>query len=124
MPLSVYLEDTDAQGIVYHANYLKYCERTRADLLCENGYTLGAMQQSGVRFVVYEMHLKYLSPARLHDQLEVRTTAKRTSDYRLVFAHEVYRGTEPSPLFSATATVVTIDNGGELCPLPEDLLVD
>lgn len=124
MPVSVYLEDTDAQGIVYHANYLKYCERTRSDLLHANGYTLGVMQESGTRFVVYEMHLKYLRPARLHDQLEVRTTAAKTSDYRLIFQHEVYRGVESSPLFSAKATVVTIDEEGELCPMPEDLLFE
>ena len=55
----VYLEDTDAQGIVYHANYLKYCERSRTEVLGLSGYTLGEMQARGYLFVVYEMHLRF-----------------------------------------------------------------
>lgn len=119
---TVYLEDTDAQGIVYHANYLKYCERARTELLHLNGYTLGVMQKQGIRFVVFEMNLRYHRPAYLHDVLEVRTTGERLSDYRLVFTQEVFRGSEIEPLFVAKAVVVTIDVEGELCPAPDGLL--
>lgn len=123
-PVTVYLEDTDAQGIVYHANYLKYCERARSQMLKENGYSLGEMQQQGVLFVVFEMHLRFQQPARLHDELDVRSTAVRSSDYRLTFKQELLLHGAPKPLFVAEVTVVTIDRAGQLCPLPEDLLAN
>lgn len=123
-PATVFLEDTDAQGIVYHANYLKYCERARTEMLKNNGYSLRAMQEKGVLFVVFEMHLRFQQPARLHDQLDVHSTAVRSSDYRLTFKQQVLRDGAPKALFVADVTVVTIDAEGQLCPLPEDLLVE
>lgn len=122
LSVKVYLEDTDAFGIVYHANYLKYCERARTDLLAECGYSLGEMQKLGCLFVVFEMRLKFRQPAKLHDELEVTSRAERGSDYRVTFTHEVTKRGGTSPIFMAEATVVTIDHNGELCPLPEDLL--
>jgi acyl-CoA thioester hydrolase len=117
----VYLEDTDAQGIVYHANYLKYCERSRTEVLGLSGYTLGEMQTRGYLFVVYEMHLRFVRPARLHDELEVVTRTERTSDYRVVFRHQVFKVGATEPLFVADAQVVAIDPQGELQELPEGL---
>lgn len=117
----VYLEDTDAQGIVYHANYLKYCERSRTEVLSLSGYTLGEMQARGYLFVVYEMHLRFLRSARLHDELEVVTRTERTSDYRVVFHHQVFKLGASEPLFVADAQVVAIDPQGELQELPEGL---
>jgi acyl-CoA thioester hydrolase len=121
----VYLEDTDAQGIVYHANYLKYCERSRTEILGQYGYTLGEMQARGTLFVVFEMKLRFLKSARLHDELEVVTVCERTSDYRVVFQHKVHKrgpeGLHSEPLFVADAQVVAIDPEGELLELPEGL---
>ncbi len=121
----VYLEDTDAQGIVYHANYLKYCERSRTEILGQYGYSLGEMQARGYLFVVFEMRLRFMKPARLHDELEVVTTCERTSDYRVVFHHKVYRlpvaSAADDPLFVADAQVAAIDPQGELQELPEGL---
>ncbi|MBL9004305.1 MAG: YbgC/FadM family acyl-CoA thioesterase [Myxococcales bacterium] len=123
MRTKVYLEDTDAQGIVYHANYLKYCERSRTEILGQYGYTLGEMQARGTLFVVFEMRLRFLKPARLHDELEVVTTCERTSDYRVVFKHRVHKldatGPQSDPLFVADAQVAAIDAAGELLELPE-----
>lgn len=121
-PIKVYLEDTDAQGIVYHANYLKYCERARTDYLETQGYSLAKSQADGVFFVVFDMKLKFRRPARLLEQVELRTRCVKGSDYRLTFSHEIFRGEEPQPLFIAEAVVVTIDEAGKLCPLPEGLL--
>ena len=122
LSVKVYLEDTDAFGIVYHSNYLKYCERARTDLLAECGYSLGEMQKQGCLFVVFDMHLRFRQPAKLHDELEVRSRAERGSDYRVTFTHEVTKRGGTAPIFMAEATVVTIDQDGQLCPLPEDLL--
>lgn len=121
---TVYLEDTDAQGIVYHANYLKYCERGRTEMLKEQGYSLGELQREGIRIVVFEMKLRFLHPAQLHDELEIRTQVQRKSEYRLVFTQEVYKIGLDTPLFVAESIVVTIDQEGLLCPLPERLLAN
>jgi acyl-CoA thioester hydrolase len=120
----VYLEDTDAFGIVYHANYLKYCERARTDMLDVAGYPLGEMQKQDCMFVVFEMKLQFRKPARLHDELEVRSKAERGSDYRVTFTQDVFRIGEDKPLFRAESIIVTISRDGLLCPLPEGLLED
>jgi acyl-CoA thioesterase FadM len=74
---------------------------------------------------VVEMTLKFHKPARLHDVLEVRTTARRVSDYRVNFDHKIFLvGGDDKPIFSATAKVVTIDGGGQLIPLPDELLAE
>ena len=122
--LRIYLEDTDAQGVVYHVNYLKYCERSRTDILLQEGFRLSDLQEKGWTLVVYEMRVKYKRPARLHDELVVQTTAKRTSDFRISFAHAVYRDGEEQPLLMADVDVVAVDAAGRLIDLPEDLLID
>jgi acyl-CoA thioester hydrolase len=121
-PVRVFLEDTDAQGIVYHANYLKYCERARTEILGTIGYPLGRMQEQGLYFVVYEMKLKFHKPARLHEDLSVHTTTVKGSDYRLTFKQNVFRGEEEKPIFTAEVIVVTIDHDGQLTPMPDELV--
>ena len=71
----VYYEDTDAAGIVYYANYLKFAERARTEILREAGIVQRAMaEEMGVAFAVRSVNVEYLKPARLDDALEVETT--------------------------------------------------
>jgi len=73
-PIRVYYEDTDAGGIVYYANYLKYAERARTELLRANGVENGALMETDrIAFAVRECHADYIKPARLDDALEVRS---------------------------------------------------
>ncbi len=73
-PVRVYYEDTDAGGIVYYANYLKFAERARTELLRTNGIENGElMNTQRVAFAVRECHADFIKPARLDDVLEVRT---------------------------------------------------
>ncbi len=73
-PVRVYWEDTDAGGIVYYANYLKFFERARTEWLRSLGISQHALSQSqGGMFVVSQAELRYLSPARLDDELNVST---------------------------------------------------
>jgi acyl-CoA thioester hydrolase len=121
--VKVYLEDTDAQGIVYHANYLKYCERARTDMLGgPAGPSLADWQARGYLFVVHELHVKYKVAARLHDVLAIKTELERTSDYRLTFKHTVRRLTGDTPLVLIDAIVVAVGADGGLRELPEGLL--
>lgn len=74
-PVRVYYEDTDAGGVVYYANYLKFAERARSELLRELGPARRALAADGrVRFAVRRCHVEYLAPARLDDLLEVETS--------------------------------------------------
>jgi tol-pal system-associated acyl-CoA thioesterase len=118
----VYLEDTDAQGIVYHANYLKYFERARTDYLGEHGAGLKGAQDLGFRFVVHTLTIRYHRAAGLHDMLEIVTTVRRASPFRIVFEHKAFREGDPEVAISATVDVVCIDAEGELAEITPDLL--
>tara|TARA_B110000003_G_scaffold262443_1_gene285069 strand:- start:2008 stop:2406 length:399 start_codon:yes stop_codon:yes gene_type:complete len=71
--LRVYYEDTDAQGVVYYANYLKFFERARTELLRAVGYEQMKLMEEKIIFVVRSLDLKLLKPARLDDQLVIKT---------------------------------------------------
>jgi acyl-CoA thioester hydrolase len=75
LPLRVYYEDTDAAGMVYHANYLKFAERGRSEMLRSLGFGNRALREdSGVGFAVRRCTVDYLAPARLEDALTVDTS--------------------------------------------------
>jgi acyl-CoA thioester hydrolase len=74
----VYYEDTDAAGIVYYANYLKFMERARTEWLRLHGFEQGALSRDhSVRFVVSRLTVRYLKPARLDDCLDVEVVVTR-----------------------------------------------
>ncbi len=114
----VYLEDTDAQGIVYHANYLRYFERGRSELFESLGIPLGQIAQPDCRLVVYETRIKFRRPAYLGDKIEVLTSMLRASEYRLTFRQQVRRRGEDEALVTGEVDVVAIDQDGTLKELP------
>ena len=90
--LRVYYEDTDAGGIVYYANYLKFAERARTEALLAVGLSQTALrQQHGILFVVREVSVRYLAPARLEDQLVVTTCADVATRARIEMTQDVLR---------------------------------
>ena len=85
-PVRVYYEDTDLTGIVYHANYLRWCERARSDLLRLLGIDQRAAVEAGDgHYAVAELHIRYLAPARLDDALVIASEATelRSASVRL-----------------------------------------
>ncbi len=121
LPVRVYLEDTDAQGFVYHANYLRFFERARSEILDAAGYPMREIAEGSHRFVVYDMKIRFRTPARLGERLEIRTRAERTSGYRVTFRHEATRAGDPTTLASADVDVVALDGSGKLQELPDAL---
>lgn len=77
LPLRIYYEDTDAAGIVYYANYLRFFERGRTEMLACVGVDHAALVPQGLVYVVADVQLRYLSPARLGDALIVTTRVER-----------------------------------------------
>ncbi|GBD43951.1 Acyl-CoA thioester hydrolase YbgC [bacterium HR40] len=87
----VYYEDTDAAGIVYHANYLKFAERARTEMLRALGLDQETLARCcGVRFVVRRCRAEFLAPARLDDRLTVETAIRRIRGARMWLQHEVW----------------------------------
>lgn len=91
-PVRIYYEDTDAGGVVYHANYLRFMERARTEWLRVHGYELNRLEQEfGFLFAVRSANIEYLQPARLNDLLSVKVSIARTGKASLEIDHEVYR---------------------------------
>ena len=117
--LTVYYEDTDLSGFVYHANYLKFIERARSDWVRALGIDQTAMRAAGLVFAVHRIEADFLAPAHLDDRLEVATAIAARSPARLVLTQEVAR--DGTPLFRARATLVCMTLDGRPRRLPEGL---
>jgi acyl-CoA thioester hydrolase len=93
LPVRVYYEDTDAVGVVYHANYLRFAERARTEMLRCLGLEHGSLgARLGLAFTVRRCVLDYLAPARLDDRLEVRTRLARVGGAWLDLEQRIVRG--------------------------------
>ncbi|MFD1009176.1 MULTISPECIES: tol-pal system-associated acyl-CoA thioesterase [Oceanisphaera] len=88
-PVRIYYEDTDAGGIVYNANYLKYMERARTEWLRSLGVEQDILLEQGVAFVVRKVELDMLRPARFNDALTVTVTVKKLKRASIVFEQEI-----------------------------------
>ena len=86
----VYYEDTDAQGVVYYANYLKFFERARTEFLREVGYEQMKLMKEGVIFIVRSLDLKLFKPAKLDDQVRVKTELIKLGKVSFDFKQTAY----------------------------------
>jgi acyl-CoA thioester hydrolase len=123
LPVRVYYEDTDFSGAVYHANYLKFCERGRSDclrLLGIHHHALHGHETEGrMGFVVRRMVCEFLKPARIDDVLEVETGFVEMAGARVELDQKVRRGGES--LFEARVTVALVDAQGKPRRVPKDM---
>ena len=115
LPVRVYFEDTDFSGLVYHATYLRWCERGRSDFLRLMGNHQALIAGAGgcepAAFVVRRMHLEYLKPARIDEVLEVTTRAKDATAATLTLDQRISR--DGIDLFTAEVMVVLISASGK-----------
>ncbi len=110
-PVRVYFEDTDVGGVVYHANYLRYMERARSDMLRLLGIDQRAAMAEGEGvYAVTEIALRYRAPARLDDDLIVRSRVTQLSPARCVIAQSVWRN--DTELTQGSVTVAFLDPSG------------
>ncbi len=111
-PVRVYYEDTDAAGVVYYANYLKFMERARTEWLAANGHPLAAFEREhGVVFVVHRCEIDYHRPARLNDVLSATVEVEAMGAARIVVTQRVERAgaLTTEVLTSARVTLACID---------------
>jgi len=115
----VFYEDTDLSGVVYHANYLRYMERARSDMLRVAGIDQRAAQEQGVgHYAVADAHIRYRAPARLDDALVVRSRVESVGAARCVIAQAVWRG--DILLTDGGVTVAFVDPAGRPRRQPAD----
>ncbi len=115
-PVRIYWEDTDAGGIVFYANYLKFFERARTEWLRSLGLSQHRLrEQTGCMFVVTDARLRYLSPARLDDELIVTAVlqdkgrASLTMAQQALLNQEHMNGKPPTLLSEATIRIGWVD---------------
>lgn len=118
LPVRVYYEDTDAGGVVYHARYVAFCERSRSDYLRLLG--INQSELPGLFFVVRRMACEFLKPARLDDLLEVHTRFTEMTGARLEISQQVMLN--GNSLFRAEVTIALVDGRGKPRRLPDGLV--
>lgn len=94
LPLRVYIEDTDAGGIVYYVNYLKYFERARTESMRALGFDKPAFLGHGTMFVVTDVDAKYMKPASLDDVLKATAVIESIGAATMVFHQQIWRDDE------------------------------
>ncbi len=107
--LRVYIEDTDLGGVVYHANYLRFLERARSDLLRAAGIEQRAAIENGIGvYAVAELRIKYCKPARLEDDLLITSKLDEIRGATSVIAQKILRGAEVLAEAQVTVAFLTL----------------
>lgn len=115
--VQIYYEDTDLSGFVYHANYLRYFERAREHAL--GAQELARLWHEEKRgFVVHKAAMVFKDGATLSDVLEIRSTGRLESEYRVSFIQKAYRKADGKLLVEATIEMVCVDHTRQLVPIP------
>ena len=119
MIIRVYYAETDALGIVHHANYIKYLERARTEALRRQGVDLPALSRHyGVQFTVSQLDIKYVGSARLDDELEVKTRISKVGGASLHYEQAVYLAHKEQLLCKAKLRIACIDSNLKPAALP------
>ncbi|MEW6445485.1 MAG: tol-pal system-associated acyl-CoA thioesterase [Pseudomonadota bacterium] len=123
-PVRIYYEDTDAGGVVFYANYLKFFERARTEMLRKHGIIQQELlENTGLVFVVRRVHVEYRQSARLDDLLEISARPRLQGRARLLFEQEAIRAHDRQLLCRAEAEVVCVTaDGFRPQPLPREIL--
>lgn len=120
LPLRVYIEDTDAGGIVYYVNYLKFMERARTEFMRSLGFGKDYIFNHDLMFVVRDVAVRYAKPAQLDDELHATARITRLKGASMVMAQTVRRGAEV--LAEADISIACVDRAGvKPRRMPEDM---
>jgi acyl-CoA thioester hydrolase len=116
--------ETDQMGVVYHSNYLIWCEIGRTDYLRELGATYAELERQGLRLAVAEAQLRYHASARYDDLVQIETWIDEAQSRALTFGYEIFR-IEPGPrlrLVTASTRLIALAADGNHCTRPSTLL--
>jgi 4-hydroxybenzoyl-CoA thioesterase len=118
----VYYEDTDAGGVVYYVNYLKFMERARTEMLRQKGLEQIKLARENILFVVHSASVRYVRPARLDDELVVLTQSNKTTKTSLIFMQRVMK--EQTLLCEGEIKVACVAaDSFKPCTIPKQLMM-
>ncbi|MFO7858645.1 MAG: tol-pal system-associated acyl-CoA thioesterase [Ectothiorhodospiraceae bacterium] len=121
-PVRVYYEDTDAGGVVYHASYLRFCERARTEWLRAGGFDQHRLRhEHGLLFAVHALETTFHRPARLDDVLRVTCEVTSLRSASIVFRQRVLPEADMAALCTALVTVACINETFTPCAIPRAL---
>jgi acyl-CoA thioester hydrolase len=122
-PVRIYYEDTDLAGVVFYANYLRYYERGRTELVRALGLDQAVLIEQGLAFAVARAEVDYLKPARFNDALEVVTEVNRVGRASVEFAQHLRKAGEPGNILNKALVKVVCVTVADMKPvgLPVDL---
>ncbi|QJR38133.1 acyl-CoA thioesterase [Gemmatimonas groenlandica] len=119
--LRVRYAETDQMGVVYHANYLVWCELGRTDFIRALGKSYAELERDGVLLAVSDATMRFHASARYDDPIRVHTRLTSAGSRGLAFSYRVMRADTETLLVSATTSLVSIDKTGRLAAMPRDI---
>jgi acyl-CoA thioester hydrolase len=118
----IYYQDTDAWGVVYYANYLRYIEQGRSDFLRARGLSVGTLHEQGYLIPVMRLEIDYLVPAVLDDLIRVDTTVQEITHATCTLGQQVVRVSDGEVLVDAKVTLACLGPGKKARRLPRELM--
>ena len=125
MKIRVYYEDTDAGGIVYYANYFKFTERGRTELLRDLGVSQSEiLKKYDIKFIVHSVSMKYINPAFLDDQLTVETKINNLKKASVDFNQNIYKvlNNKKIDIVKSKCRIVCINSNQKINAIPDLIL--
>lgn len=115
----LYYHDTDCAGVVYYANYLKYLEEARTEIMVCKGINPQKLAQDGIGFAVAKVEIEYKSPARYQDRITVRSSIVKTKLSTIKFKQSIYKG--DTLVANAFVTVILVGKDFKPIAIPQDI---
>ena len=121
MEKRIYYHDTDAGGVVYYGNYLKYLEEARTEFLENKGLSVRTFKARGFLYAVRKCTITYRGPARYGDTILCDAKLVKTTAAQMVFEQKIYLKDAGTLLVEAEVVLVSLDKNFKPIPIPEDL---
>lgn len=122
MKIKVYYADTDAGGVVYYANYLRWLEAARCELMERMGMSVAEYARQGLIFAVVRVEIDYHIPAVLGDEVAIETTVERVRRVRFTLGQRVVRPADGAALATARVALACVNPEARVMALPPDLV--
>lgn len=121
MDIRVYYEDTDAAGVVYHANYIKFLERARTEYFRSRGFNVGQLAEAGFIFPVVRVEIDFAAPARHDDLLSVRTYPSQVRGSSCTLRQSIVRKDDNKLLAEGLVTLACVNHKLKAQRIPDDI---
>lgn len=121
MDIRIYYEDTDAAGVVYHANYVKYLERARTEFFRDHGFLVARLSEEGFIFPVVRLELDFKAPALHDDLLSVETTPLNAKGAVFILRQRIIRPSDGKLILEGLVTLACVNSALKPRRLPFDI---